>query len=565
MPLVAAAALAACSDEGPRTPNAIVVTPNVPRVPLGGTLQLTATVVDEEGREVPDEAVAFQSSDHTVLTVSETGLLTSVGPRSSAVITVSSGGVSAEVEAEVVLGPSGLFVSPGSLELESDDEAQLNFVVTDEHGDSVPDAAFVFETSDAAVAVVMPWGAVRAEGPGSATVTVISGEHSLEIPVTVIQVAHSVRITPASLVLEPGGAGQLTAEVLDLGGDPIPGVPLTLSSSDESILTVDATGGIASPGPGGLVTVTASGGGFTGTAKVYVGSVPTGEVASTVQVDGAWKVVMASDDRYLLATQGAELRSGTLPAFGFPVSIPFDGATADIALNADRTLAYVPRAETGGSVLGVGVIDLATDEVIDVIPTTTGGNLFRVALSLDEARFAVSTHLGFEVVDIAGRTTIASDGDGQVDRLVSDPVRPVVYGVRFDGRVVRIDVDGDVTVDQLPFSGAIADIAVSRDGARLYAIESGDAVIHVYNLESQSEEPSLTTAAGSRLVLSPDGELLWVLADQRVTVVEPSEGVVMRQFELGTWLRDVAIADDVAILVDNPGTPMLPTVVHFIR
>jgi hypothetical protein len=532
---------------------------------LGGTLQLEARVVDEEGREVPDEPVAFQSSDLTVLTVSETGLLTSVGPRSSAVITATSGGVSAEVEAEVVLGPSDLFVSPASLELESDGAAQLNIVVTDENGDSVPDPPFVFETSDAAVAVVGSGGIVRAEEPGSATIAVISGEHRREISVTVTQVAHSVRITPASLVLAPAASAQLTAEVLDLGGDAIPGVPLTLSSSDESILTVDAMGGVESLGPGGMVTVTAAGAGFTGTAKVYVGSVPAGEEVSTLEVDGAWKIAMASEERYLLATQGPELLSGTLPDFGFPVSIPFDGATADIALNADRTLAYVPRAETGGSVLGVGVIDLATDEVIDVIPTTTGGNLFRVALSLDESRFVVSTHLGFEVVDIAGRTTIAADVDGQVDRLISDPVRPVVYGVRFDGRALRIDVEGDVTVDQLPFSAAIADVAVSRDGAHLYAIEAGDAVIHVYNLESQSEEPSLTTAAGSRLVFSPDGELLWVLADRRVTIVEPSEGVVMRKFELGTWLRDVAIADDVAILVDNPGTPMLPTVVHFIH
>ncbi len=50
--LALAAALLGCDDEGPATPADIVVAPNLPRVPMGRTEQLTATVVDARGRAI---------------------------------------------------------------------------------------------------------------------------------------------------------------------------------------------------------------------------------------------------------------------------------------------------------------------------------------------------------------------------------------------------------------------------------------------------------------------------------------------------------------------------------
>ena len=51
---VAAAVVLACGDDlGPRIPAAIAVTPEAPQVPVAGTLQLAATVVDESGQGDP--------------------------------------------------------------------------------------------------------------------------------------------------------------------------------------------------------------------------------------------------------------------------------------------------------------------------------------------------------------------------------------------------------------------------------------------------------------------------------------------------------------------------------
>ncbi len=183
--VVVAAAVLGCDDAGPRTPAHIVIAPNLPRVPMEGTTQLTATVVDADGRAIDGEPVDFQSSDLSVLTVSASGLLTSVGPLGTSIVSAASGDVSAEVEARVVMGPSTLYVSPTSLELAPGEFAQLSYTVTDEAGDPNFDAEVLFRTGDPSVADVTQSGFVTGDEPGAATITVSSGEHSREVLVTV--------------------------------------------------------------------------------------------------------------------------------------------------------------------------------------------------------------------------------------------------------------------------------------------------------------------------------------------------------------------------------------------
>lgn len=556
---VAAASLLACDDEGPRTPAHVVIAPSLPRVPLGATLQLTATVVDAEGRAIDGEPVSFESSDPAILTVGENGLLTSVGPRGSSIIRASSGEVSAEVEAEVVLGASSMFVSPASLNLETSETVLLNLTVTDEHGDSIPNAEFALETSDAGIVGVdfNGYGYVSGVAPGTATITVTSGTHVQEIPVTVTRVAHFLTLTPSPLILPPRGSYQLAAYVRDGAGDPIAGEVIVFSSSNEAILSVDATGLIESVGGDGLVTVTATSGSLADTSTIYVGTPPAGEVLASVSQNEAWRVAMAAGGRYLLAAEGPVLLSGTLPDFGFPVSIPLDGNAADIAVNAAGTLAYAPIP--GVSV--VDVVDLTTDQVIDVLPVASG-TLFSVALSSDESRLVVGTVSGVAVLDLASEASIASHPIGQVNRLVRDPVRPVVYGVGAFGEVFEIGVEGETTARRLVFPEGISDVAVAADGSRLYAKSPGN-VVYVMNLETGSQEPFLI-AWGDGLAITPDGKFLYAMDHGLITILEPVAGLLLRRIELGTWPRQIAFSGDLAIVVDNSGNEN-PDAVHFVR
>jgi WD40 repeat protein len=552
---VAAALLLACDDEGPRTPAHVVITPSLPRVMMGQTLQLTATVVDAEGRAIEDEPVSFESSDPSILTVGGSGLLTSVGPRGTSVIRASSGEVSAEVEAEVVLGPSDMFVSPASLSLQTGETAFINVTVTDEHGDSIPNAEFTLETSDAGVAGVS-YSAVGGRSPGSATITVRSGEYVREIPVTVEQVARRLTLTPDPLILPPGSSIQLAAYVRDGAGDPIAGEVIAFSSSDEAILTVSTTGLAQSVGGDGLVTVTATSGSLADTSTIYVGTPPAGQVLASVPQEGPGRVVTSAGGRYLLAAE-EKLLSGTLPDFGFPVSIPLDGAASDLAVNAAGTLAYAPIPSANG----VDVVDLTTDQVIDLIPVASA-NLVSVALSPDESRLVVSTENGVEVLDLASAVSIASHTFGQVNRVVPDPVRPVVYAITSFGYVYEVGLEGEMTARGLAFPAAISDLAVAPDGARLYALGEG---IHVWNLESGSVEGTLTTVEGRSFALRPDGKFLYVMNFEGITIIEPVAGLVLGRVEVGAYLRQIAFSADLAIVVDVDGNTDTPDAVHFVR
>jgi uncharacterized protein YjdB len=177
--------VAACDDQGPRTPADIVVTPNMPQVPMGGTRQLTATVVDADGRAIEGEPVTFASAEPEVVTVSDDGLLTSIGSLDTVTITAISGDLAAEVQALVVPPPSALVVSPTSVRLAVGEVVQLYIVVTDEHGDPIPDAEFVLETDNPAVASVSVGGWVVGQRSGLATVYVVSGPHRRDVAVAV--------------------------------------------------------------------------------------------------------------------------------------------------------------------------------------------------------------------------------------------------------------------------------------------------------------------------------------------------------------------------------------------
>lgn len=94
--------------EGPTEPawdvEELVVTPNPAYLGPGDNLQLAVSAVDGNGNLVTGVPVTFSSSDADLITVSKTGLVHAVGPTGSAVVTVSGGDVTAEVQV-AVYGP----------------------------------------------------------------------------------------------------------------------------------------------------------------------------------------------------------------------------------------------------------------------------------------------------------------------------------------------------------------------------------------------------------------------------------------------------------------------------
>ena len=116
-------------------------------------------------------------------------------------------------------------------------------------------------SGDAGVVTVDAAGLVTAvdNGTTSVTATVRSGGASAAASVTVAQRVAELGLSPIREVLHAlDDTLRISAQAVDANGNPVTGIEITWSSSDESVVTVDGTGLVTAVGDGSTrVTVTA--------------------------------------------------------------------------------------------------------------------------------------------------------------------------------------------------------------------------------------------------------------------------------------------------------------------
>lgn len=145
--------------------------------PGGTTFALTVL-----SRDSKDQPVAVRpkwvTSDPKVIQVTETGVVASVGEGKATVTANLGADFSAGSELRVVFREIASFdIAPLTLILKTGDAQRINPVVKDSTGKIIEEPALAWTTSDPKVASVSN-GLVRAEGPGTATITVAAGARS---------------------------------------------------------------------------------------------------------------------------------------------------------------------------------------------------------------------------------------------------------------------------------------------------------------------------------------------------------------------------------------------------
>ncbi|MFI5182542.1 MAG: Ig-like domain-containing protein [Thermoanaerobaculia bacterium] len=152
--------------------------------PAGTTFTLLADCRDAKGQPVTVKP-KWLSSDPKVVQVTDTGLVASVA-EGKAIVTATLGtDFSAGSELRVLFKDIASFeIAPLTLILKTGDTQRINPGLKDTSGTIVEDPALVWTTSDPKVASVMN-GLVRAEGPGTATITVAAGTRSRSATVLV--------------------------------------------------------------------------------------------------------------------------------------------------------------------------------------------------------------------------------------------------------------------------------------------------------------------------------------------------------------------------------------------
>jgi len=161
--------LSGCAFFVDQTLSSIQVSPQSPSVALGGTTQLTAKGVNNDGSSATLSNVNWSSSNTQVATVSASGLVTGVSAGSST-ITASSGTVSGSTTVTVGSNAGSLTITPANQTVSSFNGVQ-QFTATFNGQDVTADSTW--SSSNALVAQFLgaPVGLATFAGQGTTTIT----------------------------------------------------------------------------------------------------------------------------------------------------------------------------------------------------------------------------------------------------------------------------------------------------------------------------------------------------------------------------------------------------------
>ena len=276
----------------------VTVTPPSQSI-VDGTSTVTsfsATVRDAQNHVLTGRVVTWSSSNDLVATIDNTGKANGLSP-GTVTITAASGGKSGTASlivtpvpvATVAVAPSSQAVVVGST------TPAFTATPKDASGNALTGRVVTWSSSDLGTATIdASTGVATGVAPGTVTITATSEGKSgtASLTVTIVPVA-SVTVAPPSQSIVDGATTvtPFTATLRDAGGNVLTGRPLTWSSSDNGIATIDAGGNATGVSPG-TVTITANSSGITGTASLTVTPAPV----ATVDIAPPTQTILVGDD-----------------------------------------------------------------------------------------------------------------------------------------------------------------------------------------------------------------------------------------------------------------------------
>ena len=263
-----------------------------------GTISYTVEPSDASIKDV-----TFTSSNPSVVTVDENGVVTAVGPGTAVItITTKDGSFKATVTVTVkakAVAVTGVSLDKTELTLTSGETATLTATVTPE---DAGDKSVTWLTSDAGVASVDENGVVTAGTPGSATITVKTNDGGKTATCAVTVEAKTVPVTGVTLdqseiTIEEGETITLTATVTPADAT---NKEVSWSSSDTSVATVEEGKVTGVKAGTTAVTVTTADGYKTASCKVTVKA--KGIAVSGVTLDITDLTLVVGESKTLTAT-----------------------------------------------------------------------------------------------------------------------------------------------------------------------------------------------------------------------------------------------------------------------
>jgi uncharacterized protein YjdB len=262
------------------------VLPQDESLPVGETLQFTATESDTDGSRNVSEDVFWKSSDPTVATIDGSGWATGVGEGTIQITATTTSGLSNTADLTVSDATqatlASIAITSPSPYLTVGQPVQFAATGTYSDGSTQDITASASWTSlSPAVASITASGVANGVATGAATITATSGGVTGSVTVAVLPALVSIAVTAANPSLAVGQTLQLTAMgTYSDGSSRSLTSTATWSSSNLAAATVAA--GVASGVAVGPATITAAANGMTGSVSLNVIPAAAGLVSIAV-------------------------------------------------------------------------------------------------------------------------------------------------------------------------------------------------------------------------------------------------------------------------------------------
>ena len=416
--------------------------------------------------------MSFTSSDTSVVTVDENGVVTAVGPGTATItITTKDGSYTATVTVTVKgksVAVSGVSLDIVEVTIKEGDSVTLTATVKP---DDAADKSVSWSSSDDAVASVAD-GVVTGVKAGSATITVKTndGGKTATCAVTVEAKAvavESVSLDKSELSLEVGEEATLTATVKPADATD---KEVSWSSSDPSVATVDDSGKVVAKAPGTTaVTVTTKDGAKSASCAVTVKA--KGVAVESVSLDKSELTLIVGEDATLTAT------------------VKPDGAT-------DKSVSWASDKEAVATVDEGGKVSAkAEGEATITVTTKDGGKTATCKVTVKAAEVKVTgIKLDKSSITIGVGEEITLTPTIEPD----DATDKTVTWQSNDASVAAVDETGKVTGKA---AGSATIIATTKDGGfkATCSVKVTDAGVSVTGVSLNESEIVMEVGDGAKL------------------------------------------------------------------
>ena len=461
------------------------------------TATLSATILPEL---TTDKSVAWMSSDETVATVDENGMVTAIAV-GKAIITATTGdGSNLSATCKVIVKPTlATSITLDYSEYEIVEKSDFQLVAT-----VLPELTtckdVVWSSSDMWVASVDANGLVRAYSVGEAIITASTTDGSnlsASCKVTVLtSLAESITLDLTEVLLRATETATLVATVLP---ETTANKGVEWSSSNESVATVSKKGIVTaiSVGEAIITAATVDGTDLSTTCKVMV--VPT----------FAESVVLNLNEVSLEATETATLVATVLPELTTDKSVEWSSSDESVAVVDDNGV--VTAISVGEAMITATAIDgsgVSATCQVTVVPTLA------ISIELDKTEYNVEEKSDFQLV-----ATV----------LPEHTTNKEVAWSSSDKWIASVDNNGFVTVYAV---GEVIITATTTDGTNL----SATCRINVYS--------DVNEVSGNNVVVATIGD--------NIVVKNAPLGDIVNVYDSNGALVKSVTATDGSVVIEAP-------------